>query len=76
MIVGAVTGYFGGWLDEILMRVNDAVAAFPSVLLALVIIMCGEPENIKLCSRWESDLSRALPELCGGSSCAAGKRIM
>ena len=38
MILGAVTGYFGGWLDEILMRVNDALAAFPSVLLALVLI--------------------------------------
>ena len=38
VVLGAVTGYFGGWLDEGLMRVNDAVAAFPSVLLALVII--------------------------------------
>ena len=38
ILVGAFTGYFGGWLDEGLMRVNDAVAAFPSVLLALVII--------------------------------------
>ncbi|MGC4020307.1 MAG: ABC transporter permease [Muricomes sp.] len=38
IFVGAVTGYFGGWLDEILMRVNDALAAFPNVLLALVII--------------------------------------
>lgn len=38
IIAGAVTGYFGGWPDEILMRVNDALAAFPSVLLALVII--------------------------------------
>lgn len=38
IIAGAVTGYFGGWLDEMLMRVNDALAAFPSVLLALVII--------------------------------------
>lgn len=38
ILVGAVTGYFGGWLDEGLMRVNDALAAFPSVLLALVII--------------------------------------
>ena len=26
VILGAVTGYFGGWLDEILMRVNDALA--------------------------------------------------
>ncbi|CUX20353.1 ABC transporter permease [Clostridium sp. C105KSO13] len=38
ILSGAVTGYFGGWLDEILMRINDALAAFPSVLLALVII--------------------------------------
>lgn len=38
IIIGAATGYFGGWFDETLMRINDAVAAFPSVLLALVII--------------------------------------
>ena len=38
VIVGAVTGYFGGILDEILMRINDAVFAFPSILLALVFI--------------------------------------
>jgi peptide/nickel transport system permease protein len=38
VLLGAITGYFGGWLDEVLMRVNDAIAAFPSVLLALVII--------------------------------------
>lgn len=36
--LGAITGYFGGWLDEILMRINDAVAAFPNFLLALVVI--------------------------------------
>lgn len=38
ILIGAVTGYFGGWLDEGLMRINDVLAAFPSVLLALVII--------------------------------------
>ena len=37
-LVGAVTGYFGGIADEILMRLNDALTAFPSILLALVII--------------------------------------
>lgn len=37
-IVGALTGYFDGVVDEILMRFNDAVASFPSVLLALVFI--------------------------------------
>jgi len=38
VIMGALTGYYGGLLDEILMRVNDIIAAFPSVLLALVFI--------------------------------------
>lgn len=38
IILGAITGYTGGWLDEILMRVNDALAAFPSILIALVLI--------------------------------------
>lgn len=36
--IGALTGYFGGAIDEILMRLNDAVLAFPSILLALVFI--------------------------------------
>lgn len=38
IIIGALTGYFGGAVDEILMRFNDAVLAFPSILLALVFI--------------------------------------
>lgn len=37
-LVGAVTGYFGGVVDEVLMRVNDALTAFPNILLALVLI--------------------------------------
>lgn len=36
--VGALTGYFGGLVDETLMRLNDALTAFPSILLALVVI--------------------------------------
>ncbi len=38
VVIGAFTGYFGGWLDEVLMRVNDVVFAFPSILLALVFV--------------------------------------
>lgn len=38
ILVGALTGYFGGAVDRVLMRINDAVSAFPSILLALVII--------------------------------------
>ncbi|MFV0344541.1 MAG: ABC transporter permease [Anaerocolumna sp.] len=37
-ILGAVTGYYGGPVDEVLMRLNDALASFPSILLALVFV--------------------------------------
>ncbi len=37
-VIGATTGYFGGWIDELLMRVSDALSAFPSFLLALVLV--------------------------------------
>ncbi len=35
--LGAVAGYFGGWIDEALMRLTDLVMAFPTVILAMVI---------------------------------------
>lgn len=38
ILIGAFTGYFGGVVDETLMRINDAITAFPSILLALVFI--------------------------------------
>ena len=38
VLVGALTGYFGGLIDEIMMRFTDAVNGFPSILLALVIL--------------------------------------
>ena len=37
-IIGALTGYFGGMFDEVTMRIIDALFAFPSILLALVIV--------------------------------------
>ena len=37
-IIGCLTGYFGGAADAVLMRVCDAITAFPSILLALVLI--------------------------------------
>lgn len=36
--IGALTGFYGGIFDEVTMRVIDALFAFPSILLALVIV--------------------------------------
>ena len=38
LLVGGTTGWYGGWVDELLMRLNDSITAFPSLLLALVLI--------------------------------------
>lgn len=38
IITGAISGYFGGITDNILMRINDTLLAFPSILLSLVVI--------------------------------------
>jgi len=35
LTIGTLSGYYGGWVDEIVMRVVDAFLAFPSLLLAL-----------------------------------------
>jgi peptide/nickel transport system permease protein len=36
-LVGAVSGFFGGWIDAVLMRVVDITMAFPPILLAMAI---------------------------------------
>ncbi len=38
MALGSVAGYFGGWLDNVIMRVMDVLLAFPSLLLAIAIV--------------------------------------
>ena len=39
VVVGAVAGYYGKWVDEVLMRLVDMGLAVPGLLLALVIVM-------------------------------------
>jgi len=38
LAVGTVAGYFGGWTDEILMRITDIFLAFPKLILALALV--------------------------------------
>ena len=37
-LIGAVSAYAGGWVDNILMRIMDVLMAFPSLLLAIAIV--------------------------------------
>ena len=37
-VLGIVAGYFGGWVDELIMRVVDVLLAFPGILLNITIV--------------------------------------
>jgi dipeptide transport system permease protein len=38
IVLGVLAGYFRGWVDTVIMRVMDVILAFPSLLLALVLV--------------------------------------
>jgi len=38
VVLGAISGYAGGWVDNVIMRLLDVVMAFPSLLLAIAIV--------------------------------------
>jgi peptide/nickel transport system permease protein len=44
--LGAVAGYFGGWIDEVIMRVTDIFLAFPPLLLAIGIAAALGPSFV------------------------------
>ena len=44
IIIGGAAGFFGSWIDEILMRLTDIVFAVPSMVLAMVIAAMLGPD--------------------------------
>jgi len=48
LLIGALCGYFGGIVDAAVMRICDAIASFPSILLAMVIIALVGPGKYKI----------------------------
>lgn len=46
LIFGVLSGYFRGWTDRVIMTFNDAMLAFPGILLALgIIAISGASRN-------------------------------
>lgn len=43
LAAGCVAGYFGGWVDVLLMRVTDVFLAFPRLILALALVAALGP---------------------------------
>lgn len=48
IMLGLPAGYYGGWIDETVMRVLDAIMAFPTILLYMIIISAvgASPVNV------------------------------
>src|SRR5581483_6845309 len=44
--LGLVAGYYGGWLDVLIMRGVDVLLAFPGILLALVVLAVLGPNLV------------------------------
>lgn len=42
-LIGGVAGYVGGWIDEVFMRLMDALMAFPGIILALMLVAVFGP---------------------------------
>ena len=47
-LLGIVSGYFGGWLDDLLMRLADIQLAFPFILLAIIFMLVLGPGMLNL----------------------------
>lgn len=43
-VLGAIAGYFGGWVDELIMRLVDLFFAFPTIILAMAIAAALGPD--------------------------------
>jgi peptide/nickel transport system permease protein len=39
IVAGLLSGYFGGWVDDLIMRVGDIQLAFPFILLAIMFLV-------------------------------------
>ena len=53
IMIGAISGYYGGWLDSILMRITEAILNIPQIFLLLVMakFFAGQIPNINLFGR-------------------------
>jgi peptide/nickel transport system permease protein len=83
LVVGLVSGYFGGVTDEILMRMMDILLAFPYLLLALLIVAAlgpGVANTVIAIGTWAIPLfarqtRAAVLEVRGREFLQAGKAI-
>jgi len=47
-VIGLVAGYFGGWIDMLLMRITDMFLGFPALILAMAVVAIMGPSTVNL----------------------------
>jgi len=47
-VAGLVSGYFGGWIDDVIMRLGDIQLAFPFILLAIMFLVVLGPGLVNI----------------------------
>ena len=47
-IIGLISGFFGGWIDTLVMRVIDVMYAFPGIVLAILVVAVMGPSLFNL----------------------------
>jgi peptide/nickel transport system permease protein/oligopeptide transport system permease protein len=45
LILGALSGFYGGWIDAVIMRICDVLFAFPPILFAILLLAVIPPEQ-------------------------------
>ncbi len=48
VVLGAISGYFGGWIDNVLMRIVDAIICFPTFFLILSAVALVGPSLLNI----------------------------
>jgi peptide/nickel transport system permease protein len=51
LLIGSVAGYFGGWIDHILMRVTDALLSLP-LMPVLIVVSAISFEKVPILNLW------------------------
>ncbi len=48
IILGSIAGYYGGWIDSVIMRAVDIMLSIPTIFLVLAVIAILEPSIINI----------------------------
>jgi ABC-type dipeptide/oligopeptide/nickel transport system permease subunit len=64
VLVGLYAGYYGGWVDVLLMRVTDVVLALPALLLAIALAGLMNGKVLFTLGAFEVKLERGLLSVC------------